>query len=268
MNINSKIMLHSGHSMPIVGLGTWQLTENTADSVARAIELGFRMIDTSGDYGTQPGVGDGIRLSGLDREKLFIVTKVEETDDAYQAMRQNLDELKLDQVDLALIHRPPRDSAGEELWKGLIRAKSEGLTTDIGVSNYSVDLIQSLIDATREVPVVNQIEWTPFGHSKELLGYAQENHITLQAYSPLTRGERLDDPTLENLAADYGKSPGQILIRWNLQHGVAPIIKAGNPEHLAEDLDVFDFELTGEDMRTLDALNEEYSALGPKLAYI
>jgi 2,5-diketo-D-gluconate reductase A len=250
-----------------MGMGTWKLVEDTAESVARGIQLGFRMVDTSGDYGTQPGVGDGIRLSGTTRDNLYVVTKVEETDDTYEAARQNLDELKLECVDLLLLHRPPKKGFGEELWRGLVRAKREGMARDIGVSNYSVDQIQSLIDATREVPVVNQIEWTPFGHSKEMLGYAQENQIVLQAYSPLTRGERLDDPTLENIAADYGKTTSQVLIRWNLQHGVVPVIKAGNPDHMAENLDVFDFELTGEDMRTLDALNEEYSALGPKLVY-
>ncbi len=129
------------------------------------------MIDTSGDYGTQPGVGEGIRQSGVRREDIFVVTKVEETDDAYEATRRNLDQLGMDHVDLMLIHRPPKSGAGIDLWRGLIRARDEDLVTDIGVSNYSEALIEELVGATGEVPVVNQLEWSPFGHSANMYRY-------------------------------------------------------------------------------------------------
>ncbi|HVX57451.1 MAG TPA: aldo/keto reductase, partial [Candidatus Saccharimonadales bacterium] len=165
MNAQSRITLRSGNKMPIMGLGTWKLTRDTADTVAKALELGYRMIDTSGDYGTQPGVGEGIRRSGIGRDEVYLVTKVEETDDAYEATLRNLRELQLDHADLVLIHRPPADEVGLELWRGLIRAKQEGLARDIGVSNYSIDQLQALTDATGETPAVNQIEWSPFGHS-------------------------------------------------------------------------------------------------------
>src|SRR4051794_12869378 len=131
------ITLASGRRMPVLGLGTWQLTLDTAGTVGHALDLGYRMIDTSGDYGTQPGVGEAVRRSSVPRAEIFLVTKVEEDDDSYEASQRNLDELGLDYVDLTLIHRPPKNNAGEQLWAGLIRARNEGLTRDIGVSNYT-----------------------------------------------------------------------------------------------------------------------------------
>ena len=200
MKTEHSIRLHTGRTMPSMGLGTWQLTHDTAEIVAFALDLGYPMIDTSGDYGTQPGIGEGIRRSGKKRSDFYLVTKVEETDDPYQATRKNLDELQLDHADLMLIHRPPRHGAGESLWRGLIRAKRDGLTTDIGVSNYRPEQIDALVQDSGEVPTVNQIEWSPFGHSQAMLDYANANHIVLQAYSPLTRGHRLDDEILVSTA--------------------------------------------------------------------
>lgn len=267
LSSQSLIPLRSGREIPVIGLGTWKLTEGTAEAVSNAIELGYRLIDTSGDYGTQPGVGAGIRMSGIDRNKLFVVTKIEETDIAYDAVVRNLDELGLEQADLILIHRPPEQGPGLELWRGLIRAQRDGLTRDIGVSNYSIEQISELVEATGESPAVNQIEWTPFGHSAEMLAFARQNAIVLQAYSPLTRGERWDDPRLKSIAERHGKSPPQILIRWNLQHGVVPIAKASSGKHQAGNIDVFDFVLSDDEMRILDAANEHYSSLG-KLPYV
>lgn len=266
MNAQSRISLHSGSKMPIMGLGSWQLA-NAAHVVAKALQLGYRLVDTSGDYGTQPDVGKGIKDCGLDRTDVYVVTKVGEHDDAYQATRKDLQELGLEYADLVLIHRPPEDDVGLELWQGLMRAKRQGLTKDIGVSNYSIDQIQALIDATGEVPVVNQIEWSPFGHSMEMLGYCQENGIIIQAYSPLTRHERLDDPTLQAIAEQYRKTTAQLLIRWNIQLGNVPIVKASSEEHLKENLDVFDFAITDDDMVEIGSLNEQYSALG-SLPYV
>jgi diketogulonate reductase-like aldo/keto reductase len=267
MNAQSRISLRSGNKMPIIGLGTWQLTKQTAETIAKALHMGYRMVDTSGDYGTQAGVGRGIRISGMDRDDIYVVTKVEETDDAYQATVQNLDELSLAYADLMLIHRPPEDEVGQDLWEGLIKAKRKGLTKDIGVSNYSIDQIQALIDTTGETPVVNQIEWSPFGHSQEMLDFCQKNGIILQAYSPLTHHERLDDETLQTLADQYHKTPAQILIRWNVQLGNVPIIKANSEQHLRENLDVFDFAIAEDDMSEIASLNEQYSILG-SLPYV
>ncbi|WEX74355.1 aldo/keto reductase [Sinorhizobium numidicum] len=260
-------MLHTGNRMPVLGVGTWQLTNDTAGTIATALTLGYRMIDTSGDYGTQPGIADGINRSGMERADFYLVTKVEEVGDAYQATRKNLDELQLDYADLMLIHRPPRTGAGEDLWRSLIRAKGDGLAKDIGVSNYSTDLIDALIDATGEVPTVNQIEWSPFGYSDDMLRYAMEKHIVIQAYSPLTRTKRLRDERLSEIATKYGKSPAQLLIRWNLQRATVPIPKANQRQHLEENIDVFDFEISEHDLETLNGLNERYSSLGT-LPYI
>lgn len=255
-------MLATGREMPILGLGTWQLTDDTADAVLSALELGYRMLDTSGDYGTQPGIRDAIRRSGIPREEIFIVTKIEEDEDAYESARRNVAELGLDYADLILIHRPPPYGAGEELWEGLIRARDECVTSDIGVSNYSMDFIQTLVAATGEAPVVNQIEWSPFGWSEEMLRYCRDKDIIIQAYSPLTRGERLDEPILKEIAAACGKTPAQILLRWGVELGTVPIPKANRRDHQAENLNIFDFELSADEKAALASLNERYSALG------
>jgi 2,5-diketo-D-gluconate reductase A len=151
--------------MPVLGLGTWQLTRETAATVEGTLEEGYRMIDTAVDYGSQRGIGEVLRRTEIDRADIFVVTKVEENDNAYGGVQRDLDEMQLDYADLTLIHRPPPSGAGEALWRGLMRARDEGLVRDIGVSNYSAKLVDTLAEATREMPVVNQIEWSPFGFS-------------------------------------------------------------------------------------------------------
>lgn len=266
MNERSNVLLHTGNKMPVLGLGTWQL-DGADDAVENALELGYRMIDTSGDYGTQPALGKGIKRSGIKRDEFYLVTKVEEDEDAFESAKKSLEELQLAYADLILIHRPPKEGVGEELWRGLIKAKDQGLAKDIGVSNYSIDEIEALHKATGTMPAVNQIEWSPFGYQLDMLNYCMDHHIILQAYSPLTRGEKLEDDHLKAVAESYGKTPAQVLIRWNLQLGIVPIIKAGDYEHQAENMNVFDFELKPEDMEMLKSLNEEYSSLG-ELQYI
>jgi 2,5-diketo-D-gluconate reductase A len=262
MDARSTLPLRSGNRIPVFGLGTWQLTDHTADTIARALELGYPMIDTSSDYGTQPGIGAAIRRVGAPRDSFYLVAKVEETDDAYQATRDNLAELGLDYADLMLIHRPPEDGVGAGLWEGLREARDDGLTKDIGVSNYSMEQIRALVAATGETPAVNQVEWSPFGYSTEMLQACRKEDIVIQAYSPLTRATRLDSRTLGSVAERYGKTPAQILIRWNLQRGTVPIPKANRTDHLEENIRVFDFELDEEDLTALEGLNEEYSSLG------
>jgi 2,5-diketo-D-gluconate reductase A len=259
--------LRSGRRMPAIGLGTWELTEGTAEAVRDALRVGYRMIDTSGDYGTQRGIGKALRAGGTDRDSVFIVTKIEEDEDAYAAVQRNLAELGIDYADLVLIHRPPPRGVGMRLWQGLVRAANDGLCREIGVSNYDVGQIEELAEKTGVVPAVNQVEWTPFGHSKELLSFCRANRIVLQAYSPLTRAERLDDEKLGRIARRHRKSPAQVLIRWNLELGTVPLPKAGRREHRRENLDVFDFDLDEGELRELNALNDRWSALGEELAY-
>jgi 2,5-diketo-D-gluconate reductase A len=252
--------LATGTEIPALGLGTWQL-RGGAETVRLALDTGYRLIDTSGDYGTQPAIGEAIRESGIPRRDIFLVTKVEETEDGYDATKDRLRELGQDYADLMLIHRPPSSGAGEAIWKGLIRAKQEGLAREIGVSNYSTEQMDAITDATGEQPAVNQIEWSPFGHSREMLEYCRERGILIQSYSPLMRGRRLDDATLAEIGSHHGKTPAQVLIRWNIQLGTNPLPKASTPEHLREDVAVFDFELSDEEMGRLSGLNERYSAL-------
>lgn len=263
MNVQSTVALRTGAQMPVLGLGTWELTHDTADAVLHALEIGYRMIDTACDYGSQAGIGEALRRYGR-REDVYLVAKVEETDDAWQATRKYLGKMRVAYADLMLIHRPPENGVGEDLWKGLARARSDGLARDIGVSNYSVDQLRKLADAAGETPVVNQIEWSPFGHSTAMLEFCRTRRIVIQAYSPLTRTKRLDDDRLKQIAARYDRTPAQLLIRWNLQLGAIPLLKANRAQHLEENIDVFDFEISGADMTMLNSLNERYSSLGSK----
>jgi 2,5-diketo-D-gluconate reductase A len=261
--VTGTVTLASGARMPALGLGTWEPSgDRAAPGVEHALALGYRLIDTAVDYGSEPGIGEALRSSAVEREDVFLVDKVEEDEDAYAATRDRLETLGLDRLDLCLIHRPPPSGAGEEQWKGLIEAKRDGLTREIGVSNYASEQIDHLIEATEELPAVNQVEWTPFGHSDELIRHAQRNEIVVQAYSPLTRGERLDDETLREVGERHAKTPAQVLLRWSLQSGAAPVPKAAQPQHREENLGVFDFALDEAEMPRLGELNERYSSLG------
>ncbi len=267
MNMRSTINLRGGSEMPAVGLGTWQLTgEDALISVSDALKLGYRLIDTSSDYNNHEQVGQAINNSRVPRDEIFLTTKVEE-DDSYEAVKQYIKQLDQDSVDLILIHRPPHQGVGVDLWRGLIQAKIDGFTNEVGVSNYSVDELEELIKSTGVIPAVNQIEWTPFGHSKKMLRFCRQNNIVIQAYSPLTHGERIDDETVVEIAEKYSKTPAQILIRWNIECKVVPIVKATSRPHLEENLSVFDFEITKNDMQKLNNLNEKFSALGSRLQY-
>ena len=259
---DSRYILPSGNQMPLLGFGTWELRHHTEAVIAAALDAGYRLIDTSGDYHTQQGIGAALRASGVPREIVYLVTKIEERGDGHAAVRRNLAELRVDYADLVLIQRPPEDGIGERLWRDLRRAKAEGLARDIGVSNYSIEQIEELVYRTGEMPAVNQIEWSPFGHSPRMLDFCRDNDIVIQAYSPLTRGQRLNDDKLAAMAARYGKTPAQIVLRWNLQTGVVPLPKANHKHHQRENLGIFDFEITAADMTRLNGLNEHYSALG------
>ena len=253
--------------MPVLGLGTYQLKHHTVETVTQALEAGYRMFDTSGDYHTQRGIGEALRNCDIPREAIYLVTKIEDSDDAFEATRANLSELKQPYADLVLIHRPPERGVGESQWQGLRRAKRVGLVNDIGVCNYSIEQIEELVYRTGELPAVNQVEWSPFGHSPSMLDFCHDNEIVIQAWSPLTRAQRLNDNKLCAMAARYGKSPAQMLLRWNLQLGVVALPKANHAQHQRENLNIFDFEISQTDMSKLRTLNEHYSALG-KLPYV
>ena len=225
------------------------------------------MVDTSSDYKTQPGIGKAVRRYNRPRESLYISMKVEPEENGYDATARNLEDLKLAYADLVLIHRAPEKGVGEKLWEQLMRARDEGLTRDIGVCSYKIEQLKTLAGNTGEMPAVHQLEWSPFGHSLDMLSFCRGHEIVLEAYSPLTRGKRLKDGRLDEIAGKYGKSPAQVILRWNLQHGVVPIPKAYRDDHQRNNLDIFDFTLDEADMGTLDGLNEQFSAL-EKLDYL
>lgn len=267
MDIHSTVQLHTGTRMPVIGLGTWGIRGSIRQAIEEALACGYRMIDTSGDYGSQPSIGELMSRGAIPRESVYLVTKIEETDNAYEATLHALEELQTHYIDLMLIHRPPRTGAGVDLWRGLIRAQKEGKIRDIGVSNYSEQQIQTLVGATGILPVVNQIEWSPFGWSQQMYDFCKENNIVIQAYSPLTRAERLNDGIVAQIADKYNKTPAQILIRWSLQQGLVPLPKAESDQHIEENISVFDFHLNDEDMSILNSLNENFSALAPMPIY-
>lgn len=253
-------VLPSGNRMPLLGLGTRDLNFHTADTVCSALELGFRMLDTSPEYHTQRGIGDAMRACGFERHELFVITKVEPHGDTCAAIQKNLAQLRLEYADLALVQGVAPQDAGDQAWQGLRRAKRDGLAHDIGVSGYTIDAVEELVYRTGEMPAVNQLEWSPFGHSPRMLDFCRDNGILILAASPLTHARRLNDDKAGAMAARYGKTTAQLLIRWNLQNGVVPLPKANHVEHLRENLNVFDFEITPLDMARLNGLNEHFSA--------
>lgn len=252
--------LNDGVKMPWLGLGVWKTKEGeeVIQSVKSAIAAGYRSIDTAAIYGNEEGVGQAIRESGVSREELFITTKVWNDDQGYektlQAFETSRKKLGLDIVDLYLVHWPGKDKY-LDTWKALIHLQKEGLVRSIGVSNFQIRHLQHIIEDTGVVPVVNQVELHPLLSQKELLGFARENQIVLEAWSPLMQGN-LDQPVLAQIAEKYGKTTAQVILRWDIQNGVIVIPKSVKEHRIRENADIFDFELSAEDMAAIDGLNQ------------
>lgn len=257
--------LRTGRTMPAIGFGTWQLRdEAAADAVTAALKAGYRLIDASGSYGNLAPVGRAVAEagdSGIARDDIFVTTKIEFDEDPVASLKAQLQQLGLDRVDLALIHWPPPEGDGIELWNLLIEARAQGMTTDIGVSNYDAKLIDELIEGSGEVPAVNQVEWSPFGHGMDFRKYLQKQGIALQAYSPLAQFKKLDHPVLKEIGERHGKTPGQVVLRWDIQLDIVPLPRSGTPEHIKQNFDVFDFELSDEEMKRITGLNEDFSVI-------
>jgi 2,5-diketo-D-gluconate reductase A len=247
--------------MPVVGLGVFDMDDDTtAQTVATAIELGYRSIDTAAIYGNERGVGEGIRRSGIARDELFVTTKLwidaHDKAEAVRAAEQSLDRLGLDHVDLYLIHWP-HSAAGRhrEAWRGLEAAKRSGLTRHIGVSNFSPAQLADLVQLGGEVPAVNQIELHPF-HTRRLERAAHEAlGIVTESWSPLARGRVFGDPTLQRIAAAHGVSVARVVLRWHVQSGFVTVPKSSDAGRLAENLDVFSFSLDAAEVAAIDALD-------------
>ncbi|MCI4319752.1 MAG: aldo/keto reductase [Thermoplasmata archaeon] len=248
--------------MPVVGLGVWKMPagRTTERAVAEALGLGYRLIDTAAMYGNEKDVGAAVRASGIPREEIFVTTKVWNEDHGYdRAMRafaRSERQLDVGPIDLYLIHWPVQ-GLRSDTWRALEKLQAEGRCRSIGVSNYSVAHLEELRQQSPGLPAADQVEFSPFLFQRELLTYCQERGIQLEAYAPLTRGQRLDDPRIARLATAHGKSPAQIVLRWALQHGVVVIPKTVHVERMRENAGLFDFALSAPEIETLDRLNED-----------
>jgi diketogulonate reductase-like aldo/keto reductase len=261
MEITTRVRLNDGAEMPMFGLGVWQATpEETRFAVGTALKEGYRLIDTAKLYRNEADVGAAVRESGLAREDVFVTTKLWNSDHGYEATRRaaaaSAERLGLGPIDLYLIHYPV-PGLRLESWRAMIDLRDEGLVTSIGVSNFTVRHLEELIAHSGVVPAVNQVEFHPFLYQKDLLAYCNAQGIRLQAYCPLTQGQRLDDPTVLAVAKRCGRTPAQVLIRWGLQHGVLEIPKSVKAHRLHENAQVFDWEIDAADMVLLDGLNED-----------
>lgn len=256
---NAFLTLNSGARIPQLGLGVWQAGGATQRAVASALQLGYRHIDTARVYGNEAQVGKAMRESGIPREELFVTTKLWNQDQGYdralRAFDESLKRLALDYIDLYLIHWPV---AGERLesWRALELLFKEKRARSIGVSNYLVPHLEELSGVAQVLPAVNQIELTPFLQRRDTTTLCRKLGITLEAYSPLTRGERLDHPVLLEIAKQVARSPAQVLLRWNIQHGTVILPKSVTASRIEENALVFDFELDRAAMARLDALEE------------
>ena len=252
------ITFHDGHSIPQVGLGVWQTPQDiAAPTVLKALEAGYRHIDTASGYDNEQGVGEGFRSSGLDRKDVFITTKLPSDSVRYeqQVLEDSLAQLGTDHVDLWLIHWPPGGTASATAWKEMVRLREAGLVRAIGVSNHAIRLFDELHEATGVYPEVAQLQWSPVHFSARYLAEARDRGIVVSAYSPF-KSARLDDATLAAIGERHGVTATQVIVRWNVQHGVSVVPKSANRERMVRNLDVLGFELSDDEMRAIDDLNE------------
>ncbi len=254
--------LNNGVAMPLLGLGVYDMYNQEAEkAILQALEIGYRLIDTASMYNNEVEVGNAIRQSGLPREDIFLTTKVNDSDHGYdQALRafeNSQRKLDCEYIDLYLIHWPIRNKR-QDTWRALERLYQEGQIRAIGVANYLEPFLDELLPSAAVVPTVNQVEFSPYLFLQDLLQRCQHEKIVLQAYTPLVRGERFNDPKLLGLAQKYSKTPAQIILRWALQLGVSTIPKSANPKRLQENFDLFDFSISDTDMAYLATFNEDY----------
>ncbi|MCT4787002.1 aldo/keto reductase [Exiguobacterium aestuarii] len=265
--------LNNDVNMPMLGLGVYKVEDGavTVDTVKAALDADYRLIDTAAIYQNEESVGQALREAGIPREEVFVTTKLWNEfhgfDEALQAFQDSLDRLGLEYVDLFLIHWPmPRFGKFVETYKALEQLYEEGRVRAIGVSNFEIEHLEQIIQSCSIVPAVNQVEIHPYLSQKELIAFCKRYDIQIQAWSPLMKGrEALEDDTIVEIANRHGKSPAQVILRWHLQNGVAVIPKSVTPSRIKENIQVFDFTLTNEEMAAIDALNrDERTGSDPK----
>jgi 2,5-diketo-D-gluconate reductase A len=255
------VAMHDGREIPQLGFGVFQVPpEETQETVEEALATGYRHIDTAAAYRNEAGVGAAIAASGIGREDLFITTKLWNSEQGFnstlRAFEKSRERLGLDYVDLYLIHWPmPTEDHYVDTWRAFERIQEDGGSRSIGVSNFRVEDLERLKREVVYLPTVNQIELHPLLQQAELRAWHAEHDIATEAWSPLAQGEVLDDPTLAALAARHGKTPAQVVLRWHLQLGNIVIPKSETPARIRENFDLFDFELSGEDMAAIAGLD-------------
>ena len=249
----------NGAEIPAIGLGTWQLRGDAAsEAVAHALTVGYRGIDTAAMYDNEEAVGAGIRAAGRPRDEVFVTTKVWYTDlapaDLQRSAEASLKRLGLSEVDLLLIHWPNAAIPLEGTIAALCEAKRRGLARHVGVSNFPVALVERAVAAATEPLVANQCEYHPRLDQSKVIAACRRHGLALISYCPIGKGALLETPAVTDIAARHGRTPAQVVLRWHVQQGVAAIPKSGNPTRIAENLDVFGFALSDEEMRTLASL--------------
>lgn len=259
-SLTDTTTLHNGVKMPWFGLGVWKMgnDEEVVQAVKSALDFGYRSIDTAAAYQNEEGVGRAIKESGIPREEIFLTSKVWNSDQGYEttlkAFEATRERLGVDQLDLYLIHWPV-EGKYKETWRAMEEIYEQGKVRAIGVSNFHPHHLRDLAAEAKVKPLVNQVEFHPLLSQEELRSFCKGEEIQVEAYSPLAHGKLLDHSLLNQIGEKYGKSPAQVMIRWDLQHGVVSIPKSSNPERIRENGSVFDFELTKEEMEQIDGLN-------------
>ena len=256
-----RLRFHDGNSIPQLGFGIWQVPPTVAaEAVESALRVGYRLIDGAYLYMNEAGLGEGVKKSGVPREDVFITTKVwnneQGRDKARASVERSLKTIGVDQLDLVLIHWPvPSQDLYVETWRAFIEMRNEGLMRSIGVSNFNADHLQRIIGETGEVPILNQIELNPELQQPEMRAANARHGIVTQAWTPLGNGRSFEAEPITSAAARSGKSPAQVIIRWHIQLGNAVIPRSVKPARQAENLDVFDFELTDDEMTAISSLD-------------
>lgn len=261
-SISSYTVLNNGVKMPWLGLGVYKSKEGeeVENAVKTALKIGYRSIDTAALYENERGVGKAIRDSGIPREEIFVTTKVWNDrhgyDSTLNAFEESRKKLGLEYIDLYLIHWPVPEKF-KETWRALEKLYRDGLVRAIGVSNFQIHHLEELMESCEVKPAVNQVEFHPLLTQKKLLVFCKEHNIQMEAWAPLMRGGVLDAPIIKKIAEKYGKTPAQVVLRWDLQHGVVTIPKSVREERIKENSDIFDFQLTSEEMGQIDSLNQD-----------
>ena len=260
--VEKFMLLSNGVKIPSIGFGTYKSgdDEETAKIIKNALNLGYKMIDTASFYNNEVGIGNGIKESDIDRKDIFIVTKLWNDDHGYdntmEAFNKSLNNLQVDYIDLYLIHWPNKLNA--ETWRAFEHLYETGKVKAIGVCNFKVEHLEELKKTAKIMPMVNQVEIHPFSTKNNIINYCKDNNIKVVAWSPISRGRVLSNDLMIDLSQKYKKSIVQIVLRWHMQKGVIPIPKSSNENRIKENIDIFDFEISSEDMKAIDSLDEGY----------